>query len=164
MRPCNRKLTQSLWARNLNHGLAAKAGQQQQGSVFLFIKLQFPQARRVHPLADLHTLSREAKERFFSDGKSSFGMMFSYFTPKMLDPLYSACWHPRAHLKWKPFMQGKIHKFRCTFSPRSKLFLPSPFGFQSRCSLGESWSWKSLNWDMESCVTHMMMGRKHILT
>lgn len=29
----------------------------------LFIKLQFPQARRVHPLADLYPVSREAKER-----------------------------------------------------------------------------------------------------
>lgn len=48
---------------NLNCELASKAGQQKHWLVFLFIKLQFLQARRVHPLADLYPLSREAKER-----------------------------------------------------------------------------------------------------
>ena len=36
--------------RNLSHELAVNAGQEPHRLVFLFIKLQFPRARRAHPV------------------------------------------------------------------------------------------------------------------
>lgn len=51
------------------------------------------------------SLVKESQRTIILDAKPSFGMMFSHFTPKMLDQLYTTCWPSRKHLKWTSFVQ-----------------------------------------------------------